>query len=198
MSEFALGEAALGTAVDMGGLNKGIDDANSMVKGGFGKIGDIISGAFKIGIAGAITGIVALGVAVKGGIDDARASVQLMAETETIIKNTGGAAGITAKQVADLATSLSDAEGKSLFGDDQIQGAENVLLRYKELKGIIPRCDPALRRYGAKLRHGTRRCREDFGPCAPEAVRRGSQACETGHRPDRRAKHDAREFQGNR
>lgn len=138
MSEYSLGLAELGTAVDMGGLNKGIDAAESMAKGGFSKIGDIISGAFKIGIAGAITGIVALGVAVKGGIDDARASVQLMAETETIIKNTGGAAGITAKQVADLATSLSDAEGKSLFGDDQIQGAENVLLRYKELKGIIP------------------------------------------------------------
>ena len=57
-----------------------------------------------------------------------------MAETETIIRNTGGAAGVTAQQVADMASAMSDAAGKSTFGDDQIQAAQNVILKYKELK----------------------------------------------------------------
>jgi hypothetical protein len=69
------------------------------------------------------------------GIAAAQDTAKLMAQTENIIKNTGGAAGVSAQQVADLATSLSDAAGKSLFGDDQIQQSENLLLTFGEIKG---------------------------------------------------------------
>lgn len=135
MSEYSLGLAELGTAVDMSGLNKGIDDAEGKAKGGFSKIGDIISGAFKVGIAGAIVGVVALGVAVKGGIDDARESARLNASTAQTIETMGNAAGRSAQQVSDLASKLSDANGQSLFGDDQIQQASNLLLTFGEIKG---------------------------------------------------------------
>jgi len=99
----------------------------SSLSSGLGNVGMIAGGA-------ALAGVVAFGAALAGGVADAQESRRLMAETETILKNTGNAAGVTAQQVADLASSLSDAAGKSRFGDDIIQGAENVLLTFKEIK----------------------------------------------------------------
>jgi phage-related minor tail protein len=95
--------------------------------GAMGNVGMIAGGA-------ALAGVAALGAAIVSGAQDAQASRALMAETTEIIKNTGDAAGVSAQDVADLASSLSDAAGASLFGDDQIQGAENVLLRFKDLQ----------------------------------------------------------------
>jgi hypothetical protein len=95
--------------------------------GAMGNVGMIAGGA-------ALAGVAALGAAIVSGAQDAQASRALMAETAEIIKNTGDAAGVSAQDVADLASSLSDAAGQSLFGDDQIQGAENVLLRFKDLQ----------------------------------------------------------------
>lgn len=86
------------------------------------------------GLAVAAAGVSAFSAALAGGVADAQASRTLMTETETIIKNTGSAAGVTAQQVADLSAALSDASGKSLFGDDQIQAADNVILKFKEIK----------------------------------------------------------------
>lgn len=106
------------------------DEASSgldSLGGAMGNIGAIAGGA-------ALAGVVALGGAIIGGVGDAQEARAIFAETEQIIKNTGGAAGVTAQQVVDLASSLSDAAGRSLFGDDQIQGAENVILKFKELK----------------------------------------------------------------
>lgn len=119
---------------------KGVGDAADEAKGqGTGFFGGMLqaAGGFLaanvIGqISGQITGFVG------DSISSAREARQLMAQTEQVIKTTGGAAGMSAEQVADLASSLSAAAGKSLFGDDQIQGAENVLLKYRELKGLVP------------------------------------------------------------
>jgi hypothetical protein len=42
-------------------------------------------------------------------------------------------AGVSAQQVTDLATALSAASGKSLFGDAEIQDAENMLLTFTNI-----------------------------------------------------------------
>jgi len=99
----------------------------SSLSSGLGNVGMVAGGA-------ALAGVVAFGAALAGGVADAQESRRLMAETETILKNTGNAAGVTAQQVADLSSAMSDAAGKSLFGDDTIQGAENVILKFKEIK----------------------------------------------------------------
>jgi hypothetical protein len=67
--------------------------------------------------------------------DAARGTAQLMASTQQTIDTMGNAAGRSAQEVADLAASLSDASGKSLFGDDQIQQSQNLLLTFGEIKG---------------------------------------------------------------
>jgi hypothetical protein len=95
--------------------------------GAMGNVGMIAGGA-------ALAGVAALGAAIVGGAQDAQASRLLYAETDTIIKNLGDSTTVTAQQVVDLSSALSDASGKSLFGDDTIQGAENVILKFKEIK----------------------------------------------------------------
>lgn len=71
------------------------------------------------------------------GFADARGAAQLMAQTEAVILSTGGAAGKSTAEIADYASSLSDAAGASLFGDDQIQAAQNYLLTFTNVKGAI-------------------------------------------------------------
>lgn len=136
MADFELGAATLGTQVDTDGLDKGIDSAEKKAKGGFLNIASIMEGAlggalFEIGknIATSVGGFIA------GGLEDARGSAQLMASTEQTIKTMGNAAGRSGEQIADMAAALSDASGKSLFGDDQIQESENLLLTFGEIKG---------------------------------------------------------------
>lgn len=131
-----VGDTSKQVADDIKDVGKAADEAAPKGSGFFGGMLQAASGFLLANVVGAIGS--QLGDLASGAMDDARNTQQLMAATETIIKNTGGAAGISAQEVADLASSLSDAAGQSLFGDDQIQGAENVLLKYKELKGIIP------------------------------------------------------------
>jgi len=83
------------------------------------------------GITSQISGFISSGIA------DARESNQLMAQTQAVITSTGGAAGVSAQQVADFASNLSAAAGKSLFGDAQIQASENLLLTFTNVKGKI-------------------------------------------------------------
>lgn len=117
-------------------MGKAADEAKGSGTGFFGGMLQAASGFLAANVIGSISS--QIGGFVSDAFSDARETQQLMAATNQIITNTGGAAGMSASQVADLASSLSDAAGQSLFGDDQIQGAENVLLKYKELKGIIP------------------------------------------------------------
>jgi len=131
-----IGAASKQVASDIKDVGESADKASPKGSGFFSGMLQAASGFLLANVVGAIGS--QLGDLASSAMEDARGTQQLMAQTETIIKNTGGAAGMSAQQVADLAASLSDAAGQSLFGDDQIQGAENVLLKYKELKGIIP------------------------------------------------------------
>lgn len=74
---------------------------------------------------------------ISSGISDAREAAIIMAQTENVISSMGNAAGVGAQHVAEFAASLSDAAGKSLFGDDQIQKATNMLLTFGEIKGEV-------------------------------------------------------------
>ncbi|WP_028637720.1 phage tail protein [Nocardioides sp. URHA0032] len=66
-----------------------------------------------------------------GAIDEARESQKVSALTAQVIKSTGGAAGISAKQVGNLANSISLLTG---IDDEAVQGAENLLLTFTNLR----------------------------------------------------------------
>src|SRR5690349_15113714 len=67
----------------------------------------------------------------KDSIAEARESQKVGALTEQVIKSTGKAAGVTAKQVGDLSTALSL---KSGIDDEVIQSGANMLLTFKNIR----------------------------------------------------------------
>jgi Prophage tail length tape measure protein len=95
--------------------------------------GSRMGGLIKTGIgmaAGAIAGAGIVDTLV-GFYDAAAESAKVGALTTSVIKSTGQAAGITADQVGDLATALSNKTGQD---DEAIQSAENLLLTFTNVR----------------------------------------------------------------
>jgi hypothetical protein len=101
-----------------------------------GSLGKFAAGA---ALGGGIAGVTALTGVLAKSVSAARESNIVMGQTDAVLKSTGMAAGVTAQQVSDLAGSLSAASGKSLFGDEQIQSAENMTLTFTAIgKEVFP------------------------------------------------------------
>lgn len=83
------------------------------------------------GVGGAFAAIKIAGFA-KDGIDELKQAGTVSAQTGAQIKITGGAAGITAKQVDDLGQSMLNLAG---FDDEAGRSAANVLLRFDAIRG---------------------------------------------------------------
>lgn len=84
-----------------------------------------------IGPATALLGAAAVGGFLKDAIGEAREAQKVGALTESIIKATGGAAKVTAKDVGDLAGALS---AKAGVDDEVIQQGANLLLTFKNVR----------------------------------------------------------------
>lgn len=85
-------------------------------------------------IGGAAAGMTALGVAAKRGWDEYNEGQAVAAQTNAVIKSTGGVANVTAKQVEALANALML---KSTFDDEAIQSGENVLLTFRNIHNEV-------------------------------------------------------------
>jgi len=112
---------------DASSLHRALGKADSSA-GGFGKtlgkMGKIA--AFSAGGAG----LGALAVGLKIGIGEYQQSEKVAAQTNAVIKSTGGVANVTAKHVSDLATAIMKKTG---IDDEQIASSENMLLTFKEI-----------------------------------------------------------------
>lgn len=108
-----------------------VSSTASSIGSSLGTLGTIAGGV-------ALAGVAAFGSALIDGIGDAREAQQVMAQTEAVIASTGGAAGLTAEQISDMAASLSAASGKSLFGDSDIQKGQNLLLTFTNISETMP------------------------------------------------------------
>jgi len=127
-------------------VNDGLDDVGkNATKAGksFSGMGATMTGVLQ-GIGQGIAGMAldlgkqALGAVtdfIGGAIDEASAWNSVMAQTEAVVASTGGAAGLTAKEMANMAGAMSAASGQSLFSDDAILGAQNVLATFTNIKG---------------------------------------------------------------
>jgi len=109
-------------------LTKGVSTADGAT-GGFkgrlqqlGKAGLIAAGAAGLG---------ALVGTLKTGIAEFSESQKVAAQTEAVIKSTGGAAGVTAKQVSALAGALMKKTG---IDDEAIQSGANLLLTFTKVQ----------------------------------------------------------------
>lgn len=91
-------------------------------------VGKTAAVGLGVGLAAATAGLVAFG---KSAVDEAREAQKIGAQTEAVIKSTGSAANVTAKQVGDLANAISL---KSGIDDEAIQSGENLLLTFTNIR----------------------------------------------------------------
>lgn len=120
--------------LDAGDYHKGLSEAQEATTSGVAGIvsnlsrvgGAVVMGALGVATAGAI----ALGGGIGLAVTEAMGAQEVMAQTQAVIESTGGAAGMTAEQIADMATSLSL---QSRFSDDAIQTGQNLLLTFTNI-----------------------------------------------------------------
>jgi hypothetical protein len=118
---------------------EGVEKTTKTAGKGFDALGTIATGAFQA-IGAAAVNVAGAGFAkitdfIAGSIEEASSFQSVFAQTEAVVKSTGEAAGLTADQMADMADALSAASGMSLFSDDAILGAQNVLATFTQIKG---------------------------------------------------------------
>jgi hypothetical protein len=100
-------------------------------------LGSLNKGAGALGAQMAKFGAITAGVVgvVGGGlVKAAYESQKVMKQTEAIVAATGGAAGLTAKQVGDLSEQLSNQTG---IDDELIQSSMNLLLTFKQVRNEV-------------------------------------------------------------
>lgn len=116
-----IGEAFIAVRPDTDKKKFGKDVENQVEK-------PVAGAAKKIGVAlaaGAATNFL------KGAVGAARETRKIMAQTEQVIETTGGAAGVTADDVAGLAGEMSHLTG---IHDEAIQKGANMLLTFKNVQ----------------------------------------------------------------
>lgn len=123
----AKGEVNIQIKGDASDFKRAIDAADDHTS----KLG---AGVKKLGMAAAAMGAALVAGAVafgKSAMDAAGEAMKVNAQTEAVIKSTGGAAGVTAKHVADMAHSL---QGLSGVQDETIQTGANMLLTFTNVR----------------------------------------------------------------
>ena len=118
---------------------EGVEKTTKTAGKGFDALGTIATGAFHaigeaaVNIAG--SALSKLGDFVAGSISEAAEFQSIFAQTEAVVKSTGEAAGLTAKEMAGMAESMSASSGMSLFSDDAILSGQNVLATFTQIRG---------------------------------------------------------------
>ena len=131
-----LEELVVPLMLDNSKYTKGIDDSikkASSLTSGLAKVGGgIVLGA----LAGVTAGVVGLTGFLAESTQAASESADIHAQLEAVLASTGNAAGVSAKQADDLATSLSQV---TKFEDDTILSGENMLLTFTNIgKNVFP------------------------------------------------------------
>ncbi len=115
---------------DASSLNKAFSSATksgSSFGSGLVKLGKVAA----VGTAAAFAG---LAVVIKQGFDELGEGQKVAAQTAAVLKSTGGEANVTAKQIDEMAQSLSQLSGV----DDEVIGAgENMLLTFTNIRNEV-------------------------------------------------------------
>jgi hypothetical protein len=129
---FKGGASAISQELD-GPLTKASGDAGEKSGKAYGsKFGAGAGGLLKAAVGAAV--VAGAADFVRDAIGEARESQKVAATTEQIIKSTGGAAKLTADQVGNLATAISNKTG---MDDEAIQSGANLLLTFKNVKNEL-------------------------------------------------------------
>lgn len=117
-------------------VDQAMDKAERRVDSGARKMRDDTSSALG-GLGGAVAkGFAAVGVGqlVFGGIQEQREAQAAARQTEAAIRSTGGAANVTAPQIANLTAKL---QAKLAVEDDSIRSGANMLLTFTNVRNEV-------------------------------------------------------------
>ena len=140
MAGFNLGDIIVTIKAKTDDLQKGIkhiDDLTNNATKGASKLEGLANGAVKFAKVAAVGFAVAGAAATAFGVLSVKAfmeSEDVMKQTEAVLKSTGGVAGVSAKQVSDLAASLQKV---TKFSDETVQSGENLLLTFTSIGSDI-------------------------------------------------------------
>lgn len=116
------------------GSTRGLDRAASRGRRAMAKLGRGIATVAK-GIAiGAAAAVVGIGLAIAGGVKSLMRIEKIGAQTNAVIKSTGGAANVTRKQIDALAGSL---EAMSGVEAETITEGQNLLLTFTNIQNRV-------------------------------------------------------------
>ena len=85
-------------------------------------------------VGGAIAGLDLLAKTVRAGVSEFADQQKATAQTQAVLKSTGAAANVTAKQVDALAASISNYSG---IDDEAVQAGENMLLTFVQIQNRV-------------------------------------------------------------
>jgi len=114
------------------GLNSQVNESGGFFKNALSSALGFAAGAGAIALVGnAVSGLTDfIGGSIQAGIDQEK----VMTQTAQVIKSTGGAAGMTATQIGDMADSLART---TPFADDVVQASENMLLTFTNIGSTV-------------------------------------------------------------
>ena len=136
-------------------LSKGLQTAGKNIDGFSRKLASSRAVAVGLGVGlerVAEKGLSLLGNAIGDGIAEVQTLEKAQQQTQAAIESTGGAAGVTAQQVRDLASSLEDL---TTADDKTIQQGENLLLTFTSIgKDTFPAATKAMVNMAIALNKG--------------------------------------------
>jgi hypothetical protein len=143
---------------------------------------DDTSGAFKsleksaknfsermkgVGVA-SLASLAGIGAFAKKAVDEANAQIRVNAQLEQVLKSTGSAAGLTSKEVLDMANSL---QAVTTVGGDVIGAGQNMLLTFTNIgRDVFPQATETLLDMATAMNGGA----------TPSAEQLSSQAIQLG------------------
>lgn len=127
---------------------KNVDDGTSRMSKSF-EHAKKASQALALAVAAAGAAVIAFGVS---SVKAFQESESMIAQTNAVLKSTGGIAGVTAKDVDVLSKSL---ERQTAFSDEQVRSVENMGLTFTAIhKDIFPKVTEAALDMATALNHG--------------------------------------------
>lgn len=128
--------------LDAGGFSKGMKEATKQAETFDKKMQDIGSRMQKFGATMSLAVTVPILAFGKASVDAAVESEMAMTELETVIESTGGAAGVTADELAKMADEL---QGVTMFGDEAIMQGQAMLLTFTKIgEDVFPEATMAM------------------------------------------------------
>ena len=111
-----------------------LDDKADKTGRRFDGLGGKMASFAKVAAVGLGAAAVGTGLFLKSAVEAAEESRKVMAQTDAVIKSTGGVARVTAKDVDTLASSLSAMSG---IDDEVIAGGQNLLLTFTQVRNEV-------------------------------------------------------------